>query len=103
MAIVLVLVGIFVYLRVASDLSSTLDDGLRTRVDDIARQLQTAGADEIGLGGAQEEGAEDILSEVARLDGTLVASSETGQRTSVLTAEQLAIAARSTSLSLIHI
>ena len=46
------LVGIFVYLRVASDLSSSLDDGLRTRVDDIARQLQTAGPDDVGLGGA---------------------------------------------------
>ena len=42
MAVVLVLVGVFVYLRVASDLEQPLDDGLRTRVDDIARQLQTA-------------------------------------------------------------
>jgi len=97
MAIVLVLVGVFVYLRVASDLSSTLDDGLRTRVDDIARQLQTAGPDEIGLGGAQEEGAEDILSEVIRLDGSLVASSEPVQQTSVLDAGQLAAAGRSES------
>ena len=74
MAAVLVLVGIFVYLRVASDLSSSLDDGLRTRVDDVARQLQTAGPDDVGLGGAGAEGGEDILSEVLRPDGTLVAS-----------------------------
>ena len=97
MAIVLVLVGVFVYLRVSSDLSSTLDDGLRTRVDDIARQLQTAGPDEIGLGGAQEEGAEDILSEVVRLDGTVVASSEGQSGGSVLDPGQLAAAGRSTS------
>ena len=96
MAAVLVLVGIFVYLRVASDLSSSLDDGLRTRVDDIARQLQSAGPDDVGLGGARAEGGEDILSEVLRPDGTLVASSEALHPASVLSSAQLAAARDST-------
>ena len=59
--------------------------------------MQTAGPDEIGLGGAQEEGAEDILSEVVRLDGSVVASSERQHGTSVLDADELAAADRSTS------
>ena len=90
MGIVLVLAGTFVYLRVAADLSSSIDDSLRTRVDDLARQLQTADSDEVGLGGPRDEGAEDILSEVLRLDGTVVASSEGPPQKSVLDAAELA-------------
>lgn len=89
MAVVLVLVGIFVYLRIESDLSSSLDDGLRTRADDLARQLQTAGPDDVGLGGARAEGGEDILSEVLRPDGKVVASSEAFKTASVLDPGQL--------------
>ncbi len=92
MAVVLVLAGTFVYIRVADDLSSSIDDALRTRVDDLARQLQAAGPDDVGLGGAREEGAEDILSEVLRPDGSVVASSESLASVSVLTAEQFSLA-----------
>jgi len=94
MAIVLVAAGTFVYLRVADDLSSSIDDALQTRVDDLARQLQSSGPDEIGLGGTRAEGAEDILTEVLRLDGSVVASSEGLGRQTVLAPAQLAAAKR---------
>lgn len=93
MAVVLVLAGIFVYLRVASDLSTSIDDGLEVRVDDLARRIQTDGPSEIGLGGARSE-EEDILSEVLRLDGTVVDSSSALGTTSVLNSAELAQAAR---------
>lgn len=76
MAVVLTMVGVFVYLRVGSDLRSSLDDGLRTRADDLAGQVQRTGPDGVGLGGPRAEGGEDILSEVIGPDGTVVASSE---------------------------
>ena len=91
-SLVLVLVGLFVYLRVADDLSSSIDDGLRTRADDVASQLQSAGPDDVGIGGPREEGGEDILSEVVRPDGTVVASSEALARASVLDRADLAAA-----------
>lgn len=94
MAVVLGLAGTFVYVRVADDLSSSIDDALRTRVDDLARQLQAAGPDDIGLGDAREEGAEDILSEVLRPDRTVVTSSEALRSASVLSPEQFALARR---------
>jgi len=94
MAIVLVLAGTFVYLRVADDLSSSIDDALQTRVDDLARQLQSSGPDEVGLGGPGAEGAEDILTEVLRRDGAVVASSEGLGRQTVLDPAQLAAAKR---------
>ena len=89
MALVLVLAGTFVYLRVASDLSSSLDDGLRTRADDLARQIQEAGVQGVGIGGPRSEGGEDILTEVLRPDGTVVASSEALGSQPVLGAAQL--------------
>lgn len=90
MAVVVVLAGAFVYLRVASDLSSSLDDGLRTRADDLARQTQEAGVRNISLSGPRSEGAEDILTEVLRPDGTVVASSEGFGSAPVLDPAQLA-------------
>lgn len=90
MAAVLVLSGAFVYVRVSSDLKSSIDDSLRTRVDDLARQLQSTGPGGIGLGGPRAEGAEDILSEVLGPDGRVIASSEALSPASVLTSSQLA-------------
>lgn len=94
MAVVLVLVGAFVYLRVADDLSSSIDDALRTRADDLARQVQNADPDEIGLAGERSEGAEDILSEVVRTNGRVVASSDAFGGSSVLSLSELGTASR---------
>ena len=89
MAIVLILVGAFVYARVADDLSSSIDDALRTRADDLARQIQNTEPDEFGLAGERSEGAEDILSEIVRPDGRVVASSDAFGGSSVLSPSQL--------------
>jgi signal transduction histidine kinase len=94
MAVVLVLVGAFVYARVAGDLSSSIDDALRTRADDLAHQLQQTSPGAVGISGERSEGAEDILSEVVRLDGRVVTSSDSLNGGSVLTPEQLRTASQ---------
>jgi two-component system OmpR family sensor kinase len=96
MAVVLGLVGIYVYLRVGSDLSSSIDDGLRTRAADLAGQLQGAGPDHLGIGGPHAEGGEDILSEVIGPDGTVLASSEGLSATPALSPPQLSAARQGT-------
>jgi two-component system, OmpR family, sensor kinase len=45
MVVVLVLAGLFVYLRVKSDLNNALDEGLRARADDVGALLSTAGGE----------------------------------------------------------
>lgn len=76
MAIVLILAGAFVYLRVRSNLDSALNDTLRTRVDDLAGQLQRTRPRRIELGRPRAEGSEDTLSAVLLTGGTVIASSE---------------------------
>ncbi len=94
MAIVLTLAGVFVYLRVSSDLSSSIDDALRTRVDDLVRTIQSEGPDAVVLSGAGDEGAEDIRSEVLRPDGQVVVSSEDPATGAILDQGELAAASR---------
>jgi signal transduction histidine kinase len=94
MAIVLVLVGAFVYARVADDLASSIDDALRTRADDLARQVESTDAEDVGLAGERAEGAEDILSEVVRTNGRVVASSDAFNGDSVLSTAELQTASR---------
>lgn len=89
MAAVLLLAGSFVYLRVASDLSSSIDDALRTRFDDVAAQLRETRPDRIGVGGPSVEGSEDVLTEVIDPAGELVAGSEGAGATSVLDPDEL--------------
>jgi signal transduction histidine kinase len=70
--VVLALAAVFVYLRVASDLSGTLNDGLRARADDIAALVTGGGTPELG-GGRLVEGDEGF-SQVLRSGGEVVAS-----------------------------
>lgn len=90
MAVVLALAGTFVYLRVDSDLSSSIDDGLATRVDDLARQLQGSEPEDVGLGDQRSEEAPDILTQVLRPDGRIVASSTGRPFEPILSPGQLA-------------
>jgi len=92
MAIVLALAGTFVYLRVAANLDSTIDDGLRTRADELASTLAGSrpGALELGQPGA--EGGEDVLTQILTPAGGVVGSSEGPDATSVLDSSQLASA-----------
>ena len=50
MLLVLVLAGTFVYVRISGDLLETIDNGLRTRADDLAA-LAASPAAGSGLGG----------------------------------------------------
>ena len=90
MAVVLVLAAVFVYLRVSSDLGSSIDDGLTTRADDLERLIESGDSAAIDLGDAGGEGGEDILSEVLRTDGSVVGSSRGPANATVLDPGRLA-------------
>jgi signal transduction histidine kinase len=77
--LVLALVGAFVYLRVSSDLSSALDDSLRSRADDLAALVRDAGEMPSELAGGPvarvevKEGFSQILSPRGRVIATTLA------------------------------
>ncbi len=76
MAIVLALAGTFVYLRVAANLDSTIDEGLRTRIDELARSLASSPPGGVELGRPGAEGGEDVLAQIITPAGEVVGSSE---------------------------
>ena len=41
--LVLALAGLFVYLRVSSSMTETIDDGLESRAADVRRQIESGG------------------------------------------------------------
>ena len=90
MAAVLVLAAVFVYLRVASDLGSSIDDGLTTRANDLQRLIESGDPRRIDLGESGSEGSEDILAEVLRMDGSVVESSGRADSPTVLDSSELA-------------
>ncbi len=92
MGAVLALAGTFVYLRVDSDLSGAIDDGLTTRADDLARQLSDSEPGEIELGDRRSEDGPDILTEILRSDGRIVAASTGRPFEPILDPDQLAAA-----------
>jgi signal transduction histidine kinase len=69
---VLALVGLFVYLRVASDLSSAIDVGLRSRAIDLTAAVSGAAGEEPLLRVGQ--GEEETFSQVLTPNGEVVAS-----------------------------
>jgi signal transduction histidine kinase len=77
--LVLALVGAFVYLRVASDLNSALDDSLRSRADDLGALVRDAGERPSALAGGPvarvevKEGFSQILSRRGRVIATTLA------------------------------
>jgi signal transduction histidine kinase len=77
--LVLALAGLFVYLRVSSELASTLDDGLRSRADDLAALVAGGeGAPRLSAGRLVEsdESFSQILSPKASvIDSTLAPGS----------------------------
>lgn len=78
MGLVLGLAGVFVYLRVESDLSNSIDEGLQSRVDDLSGRLATATPQALELSVARGEGGEDFLSQILSPSGHVLAST-TGQ------------------------
>jgi two-component system OmpR family sensor kinase len=75
MALVLAATALFVYARLAADLSETIDSGLRARSDDVAALIRRSGIGLVGAGsgrlGEAEEGFVQVLTPGGRLlDGT---------------------------------
>ena len=92
--LVLALAGLFVYSRVAGDLQSTIDDGLRTRTGDLAALVASSdGKPPRSQGGplvTTEEGFSQILTD----RGKLVASTLAPGVGPVLSPEEVARASR---------
>jgi two-component system, OmpR family, sensor kinase len=70
--LILVLAGIFVYLRVSADLTESIDNGLEVRADELAAQISESGSREPKLPGGAE--AEDGFSQILDPGGRVVAS-----------------------------
>ena len=86
MAVVLIAVGAFVYLRFEAELASALDQSLRTRADDLAA---VAGGRPLAPGDRLVE-PDESLAQVLSADGAVLASSPGLGGTPVLTPEELA-------------
>jgi signal transduction histidine kinase len=79
MSAVLILTGVFVYLRVDSDLDRAIDDGLRSRADDVAALVTQADSglaegSSVRLGESEEAFAQVLLPDGSVLDSTPGAS-----------------------------
>jgi two-component system, OmpR family, sensor kinase len=98
LVLVLGLAGLFVYLRVASELRSTLDDGLRSRADDLAALVDSAGARPPRLTGGRLVEGEEGFSQILTPDGRVVASTLASGTGSALDPAQLEQAARESVL-----
>ncbi len=92
MAVVLVLVGAFVYLRYASELDASLDDGLRARADELASFAGRPGGARLGTGDRLVEAGESFAQIIGPRDELLDASPSAPRP--VLTRAQLARARR---------
>ena len=74
MSVVLILTGVFVYLRVASDLDRTIDDGLRSRADDVAALVTQADSGLAEGGSVRLAESEEAFSQVLLPDGSVLDS-----------------------------
>lgn len=87
MCVVLALAGVFVYLRLESELNEAIDAGLRSRADDVAALVHQPGA---GLGapgpGLLTE-SEESFAEVLRADGSVLDSTRRASRPALDPAE----------------
>lgn len=94
MAVVLAATGAFVYLRLASALDSTIDSGLRTRVQDVASLVQQSdsGLREATSTGLLEDG--ESYAQVLTPTGRIVDTTPQLGTTPLLDGTQLALAAR---------
>jgi signal transduction histidine kinase len=92
MALVLGATGLFLYVRLGSDLNATIDQGLRSRADDIEAEVQSDPA--VGRGGGPVIASGETLTQLLDRSGTIVdATPRLGDR-QVLDAAQLRRALR---------
>ena len=88
MAIVLAAVGLFVYVRVASDLDRAFDKDLRSRAQALSPLVQ-------GGGSVRATGTNETFAELVTRDGRVVDATTALRGGSLLSQSQLALAARS--------
>jgi two-component system OmpR family sensor kinase len=72
-ALVAGLAGLFIYMRVASDLDETIDRGLRSRADDVAALIAQADSG-LAQGSGQLAETEESFAQVLRRNGTVLDS-----------------------------
>ncbi len=91
MIMVLVLAGVFVYLRVASDLSSSIDDALQTRTNTLIALISKDGPPQLQSG--RFAGGEEAFTQVLAPNGRVVDSTLKRRVGTPLTRDEIAIAA----------
>ena len=74
MILILALAGLFVYVKVRSDLNEALEESLASRADDVSALVTTAGSSAPDLGGERLVEGEDSFAQVLSTDGRVVAS-----------------------------
>jgi two-component system OmpR family sensor kinase len=74
MLLVLALAGLFVFLRVESELTETIDNGLASRADDLAALVDSTGSGAPKLSEGRVVEADEGFSQILSPDGTVVAS-----------------------------
>lgn len=96
MAVVLAGVGMFVYLRLATELDAAITQGLRTRAADVTALIRQAdsGLAQSGRSPLTEQG--ENLAQIVSATGKIVDSTPSLRRRPVLTSDQLRRASRGT-------
>jgi two-component system OmpR family sensor kinase len=96
MAIVLVATGLFLDLRLESELNESIDRGLRSRADQISALIRQPGFELGEPGGSRLSEREERFAQVLDTRGTLIDSSSQIADASVLTGSELSRAANQT-------
>jgi two-component system OmpR family sensor kinase len=98
MAIVLAATGLFLYLRLEADLNESIDQGLRSRADQISALIRQPGSRLGEPGGSRLSEREERFAQVLDANGTMVDASSQIADASVLTRSELARAQTGTIL-----
>ncbi|MEA2386773.1 MAG: hypothetical protein QOJ22_947 [Thermoleophilaceae bacterium] len=80
MSVVLVLAGLFVYLRLGSDLDRAIDSGLQSRADDVAALVDQADSGLAEAGSGRLTDADESFAQVLRADGSVLDSTPGAER-----------------------
>jgi len=96
MAVVLAIIGIAVYLRFASQLDETFNQGLRSRAGDVSALIQQRGGKLSAPGGSILVERGESFAQILGADGTVVDASPTLQAQPLLSARQVERGARET-------
>lgn len=96
-ALVLTVMGAFVYFRLAADLGQSVDQGLRARAQDLAGTIRNAdGA--LRATSFRLLDPDEVFAQILNRDGTIVDASRTLERSAVLSPEEVRRAAAETIL-----